>query len=62
MSEFLNARQMAERLHVTPATVLSWARRGRIPCLRASRRPVLFDAADVERLLRERAEQVREHQ
>ena len=56
MGEIINAKVLAERLHVTPATILAWARRGFIPCLRAGRRPVLFDAADVERALKERAE------
>jgi hypothetical protein len=56
MSEIVDARCLAERLRVTAATVLAWARRGWIPCLRAGRRPVLFDVAEVERTLRERAQ------
>jgi predicted site-specific integrase-resolvase len=55
MSQILDARSLAAKLRVRPATVLTWARRGLIPCLRASRRPVLFDLAEVERALRERA-------
>jgi hypothetical protein len=55
MSQILDARGLAAKLRVTPATVLTWARRGWVPCLRAGRRPVLFDLAEVERALRERA-------
>jgi hypothetical protein len=56
MAIILDARGLAAQLHVTPATILAWARRGWIPCLRAGRRPVLFDSAEVQRVLKERAE------
>ena len=52
--ELLTARSLADLLQVSPATVLAWARRGWVPCLRAGRRPVLFDPDEVERALRER--------
>jgi predicted site-specific integrase-resolvase len=52
--EVLDAKGLAAKLRVRTATVRSWARRGLIPCLRASRRPVLFDMDDVERALKER--------
>jgi excisionase family DNA binding protein len=55
MPDIIDAKALAERLRVRKETVLSWARRGWIPCLRAGRRPVLFDLDDVERALRERA-------
>jgi hypothetical protein len=55
MSQIVDARGLATKLRVTPATVLTWARRGWIPCLRAGRRPVLFDLAEVEKALKERA-------
>jgi hypothetical protein len=58
MSTIVDARDLAAQLRVTPATVLTWARRGWIPCLRAGRRPVLFDLAEVERALKERAKRV----
>jgi hypothetical protein len=54
MSQIVDARSLATLLCVMPATVLTWARRGWIPCLRAGRRPVLFDLAEVERALKER--------
>ncbi len=55
MSQIADARDLATMLRVRPATILAWARRGWIPCLRAGRRPVLFDLAEVERALKERA-------
>ena len=55
MSDLLDARQLAERLRVTPATIHAWHRRGLIPGLRATRRPVLFELAEVEAALRARA-------
>ena len=56
MSELLDARELADRLRVTPATIHAWHRRGWIPCLRAGHRPVLFDLAAVEKALQKRAE------
>jgi hypothetical protein len=55
VSQIFDARGLAALLRVTPATVLAWARRGWIPRLRAGRRPVLFDLADVELALKRRA-------
>ena len=58
MSEFklLNAKQLAGLLKVTLPTIHAWHRRGWIPCLRAGRRPVIFDVVEVEKALRKRAE------
>jgi predicted site-specific integrase-resolvase len=56
MSELVDAKELADRLKVTPATIHVWHRRGWIPCLRAGRRPVLFDVEAVEKTLRKRGE------
>jgi DNA-binding transcriptional MerR regulator len=55
MQKLLTAQELAEHLTITPATVHAWHRRGWIPCLRASRRPVLFDLDEVLHALRQRA-------
>jgi hypothetical protein len=55
MAQIIDAGGLAAKLCVTRATILTWARRGWIPCLRAGRRPVLFDLAEVERALKDRA-------
>ena len=56
MPKYIKAVELAERLHVTVATIHAWHRRGWIPCLRAGQRPVLFDPEQVEAALKERAE------
>lgn len=56
MSQFLDSLALATHLRVTRATILAWARRGWIPCLRAGRRPVLFDLVEVERALKSRGD------
>jgi DNA-binding transcriptional MerR regulator len=56
MGEYLTASELAAKLRVTPATVHAWHRRGWIPCLRASRRPVLFDLDEVEAAIRLRGD------
>ena len=45
--QLLTAEELAERLAVSPRTVIEWARAGRIPEIRASRRIRRFDYADV---------------
>lgn len=54
MDKFVDAVELAHRLRVMVAPVHTWHRHGWIPCLRAGRRPVLFDPNEVERVLRER--------
>jgi excisionase family DNA binding protein len=54
MSQKVKACDVAVKLGVTSRTVLNWARRGIIPCLRAGARTILFDLAEVERALKER--------
>jgi len=56
MARLVDARELARILKVTPATIHTWHRRGWIPCLRAGRRPALFDVAAVEQALLERAQ------
>jgi len=57
MRNLVNANELATLLRVTPATVHAWQRRGWIPCMRAGRRPVLFDVASVGQAMRARGEQ-----
>jgi len=43
----LTAEELADRLAVSPSTVIEWAREGRIPEIRASARIRRFDYEDV---------------
>ena len=61
MSSLLNARELAQHLRVTPSTIHAWQRRGWIPCLRAGRRPVLFDVDAVIVALQRRGERKGAH-
>ncbi len=44
---FLTPEELAACLRLRPSTVKSWAREGRIPCIRPSQRVVRFDLAAV---------------
>jgi len=46
-TKLLTPTQVAERLRVSPRTVVRWARAGRIPEIRASDRVRRFDWGDV---------------
>lgn len=54
MQELLTAGELAVRLKVRPETVRAWARSGRIPVIRFSRKVLRFDIEAVERTITER--------
>ena len=43
----LTTEELAERLAVSPSTIVKWAKAGRIPEVRPSRRVRRFDCAEV---------------
>lgn len=53
MQELLTAGQLADRLQVSPDTIRSWARSGRIPEIRVSHKVRRFDPSDVQNALRD---------
>ena len=57
-SDLLTARELASCLRVSADTVRTWARRGRIPTIRLSRKVVRYDLADVLAALKEPARKV----
>ena len=46
--DLVTAEVLAERYGVRPETVLCWARRGLVPCVRPSRKTIRFRLAEVE--------------
>jgi len=50
--QFLTAEQVAERLHVSPRTVIKWARDGNIPEIRPSPRIRRYDWSAVVNALK----------
>lgn len=56
MSDFLTARELAERLRVKPTTVQRWMKSGVIPVVRINRKVIRFDAEAVRRALEARGE------
>lgn len=48
MSDLIDTFQLAAHLHVKPATIRNWVRRGKIPCFRIGHRPLLFRVGEVE--------------
>ena len=55
MSELLTADELAKRLRVRPDTVRLWTRERMIPAIRVTAKVIRYDAAEVERALRERS-------
>jgi excisionase family DNA binding protein len=53
--ELMTAEELAERLAVSPRTVIEWAKSGRIPEVRASERIRRFDYEDVVAALKKKA-------
>lgn len=45
--EHLTVKEVAELLRIHPTTVRDWARSGRLPCIRLSRRALRFRASDI---------------
>ncbi len=58
MCELLTAGELAERLRIKPSTVSVWARAGRIPSIKLSRKVIRFDVVAVIDALTNRAEAV----
>jgi excisionase family DNA binding protein len=52
---FVDARDLAQRLNVGYGTVLTWARRGKIPHIRDGRRRLLFNLTTVLEALRQKS-------
>jgi excisionase family DNA binding protein len=46
ITDLLSANELAEALHVSPATVAHWRREGKIPFVRFSRRVVRYRLSD----------------
>ena len=55
MNPLLTARQVADRLGVTPRTVLRWTRRGELPAIRLPGGALRYDQHDLDGWLEQRA-------
>jgi len=55
MSNLLTTRELAARLRLSPSTIRGWARDGRIPVQRMSRRALRYDLEQVLAELRSSA-------
>ena len=53
----LTAREVAERLALTPETVLSWQRTGKIPAIRLPSGQIRFRPEEIDAWLAERSTQ-----
>jgi excisionase family DNA binding protein len=47
--ERLTAEEVAEYLRLSPWTIRIWARQGRLPCIRESKRTLRFLKSDIEK-------------
>jgi hypothetical protein len=56
MSEFVDARAIGQHCKRTRKTILTWARRGLIPCHRLGKRIVLFQLAEVADAIKQRGQ------
>jgi len=54
-TQYLSAGELGDILGINLNTVLVWARKGIIPCLRLSSRVIRFDMKEVEASLREKS-------
>ena len=59
MNKFVDSRTIAALIGVSVETIRAWARQGRIPCLRGSQRPMLFDPTEVIDALHSRQHQLK---
>jgi excisionase family DNA binding protein len=50
---FLDAQELAKRLDLSYGTLLSWVRRGKLPCIRDGRGRYLFNLNSVLKALHE---------
>lgn len=55
-TQYLSAGEVGDIIGVNLNTILVWARKGIIPCLRLSSRVIRFDMEEVEAALREKSE------
>ena len=51
-NQWVTAKELATRLRVTPDTVKSWSREGRIPSVRVSAKVLRFNLAEVVAAIR----------
>ncbi len=50
-NDWVDVQTVAERFGVTVATVYAWARHGRIPSIRPSKKVAFFKLSDVEKAI-----------
>ena len=55
LGELVTTEELANYLHLRPPTIRLWAREGIIPAIHITGRVVRYDAAEVEKALRQRS-------